>query len=163
MRNKVSVAFCIIGGILMIIASVVGNALAYRMLVDFAVQSFPAYKTYLMIFLTICIYVALGGGISVIVGTILTFKMLKIGKWIIGLGAGMGLIGFISWLVTGIIAGTITALNQENYAVAVIAGGIGLPFYVGNIYGSANAAKKWNLGVRKEVRNKIYVTLDFSF
>ncbi len=72
--------------------------------------------------------------------------------------------GVTAFLINALfIAGTITALNQENYAVAVIAGGIGLPFYVGNIYGSANAAKKWNLGVRKEVHNKIYVTLDFSF
>jgi hypothetical protein len=108
MRNKVSVAFCIIGGILMVIASVVGNAVAYRLIVDFASQNFPEYRTYLLIFLGICIFIALGGGISVIIGAILTFKMLKLGKWIVGLGAGMGLIGFISWLVTGIIAGSIT-------------------------------------------------------
>jgi hypothetical protein len=42
-------------------------------------------------------------------------------------------------------------------------GGIGLPFYVGNIYGSANAATKWNIGVRKELREKIAVSLDYRF
>lgn len=72
--------------------------------------------------------------------------------------------GVTAFLINALfIAGTMTALNQENYAVAAIVGGIGLPFYLGNIYGSANAAKKWNVGVKKEIRNKIFVTLDFTF
>ena len=72
--------------------------------------------------------------------------------------------GVTAFLVNALfITGTVTALNQENYAVAAIVGGIGLPFYLGNIYGSANAAKKWTVSVKKEVRNKIFVTLDFTF
>jgi TolA-binding protein len=61
------------------------------------------------------------------------------------------------------IAGTVTAIYGENYPVAGIVGGIGVPFYVGNIYGSANAAKKWNLGVKRDLRNKVVLTLDFHF
>jgi len=72
--------------------------------------------------------------------------------------------GLTAFLINALfIAGSLTAVHQENYAVAGIAGGLGLPFYVGNIYGSANAAKKWNLSVRKEVRRKIYQALDFIF
>ena len=72
--------------------------------------------------------------------------------------------GATAFLINALfIAGTVTALNQENYAVAAIVGGIGLPFYLGNIYGSANAAKKWNLSVKEEFRNKIFVTLDLTF
>ncbi|GEM_PF-6383204 len=56
-----------------------------------------------------------------------------------------------------------SAVYNENYAVAAIVGGIGLPFYLGNIYGSANAAKKWNIAVRNELRNRISVTLDYGF
>ena len=68
--------------------------------------------------------------------------------------------GITAFLINGLfIAGTVAAINQENYAVAGIVGGIGVPFYLGNIYGSANAAKKWNLGVRNEVIRKIYSTL----
>jgi len=68
--------------------------------------------------------------------------------------------GITAFLINGLfIAGTVTAINQENYAVAGIVGGIGVPFYLGNIYGSANAAKKWNLGVRNEVTQKIHSTL----
>lgn len=72
--------------------------------------------------------------------------------------------GITAFLInTLFIAGTITALHQENYAVAAIVGGIGLPFYLGNIYGSANAANKWNVSMKNEVRNKIFVTLEFDF
>ena len=68
--------------------------------------------------------------------------------------------GITAFLINGLfIAGTITAIHQENYAVAGIVGGVGLPFYLGNIYGSANAAKKWNLGVRNEITRKIHSTL----
>jgi hypothetical protein len=108
MQNKGAIIACIIGGILMLIASIVGNALAYRMIVDYASKQYPAYKAYLEIFLLICIIIAGAGGVSVIAGSIITFKIIPIGKWIIGLGAGMGLLGFIMWLVTGIIAGSIT-------------------------------------------------------
>lgn len=72
--------------------------------------------------------------------------------------------GITAFLINALaIAGTVTAVYQENYAVAGIVGGIGLPFYFGNIYGSANAARKWNLAVRKELRNKIQVTLSYDF
>jgi outer membrane protein assembly factor BamD (BamD/ComL family) len=72
--------------------------------------------------------------------------------------------GITAFLINGLaIAGTVTAISQENYAVAAIVGGIGLPFYFGNIYGSANAAKKWNIAVRKDLRNKLYVTLNYDF
>jgi TM2 domain-containing membrane protein YozV len=68
--------------------------------------------------------------------------------------------GITAFLINGLfIAGTVAAINQENYAVAGIVGGIGVPFYLGNIYGSANAAKKWNHGVRNEVIQKIHSTL----
>jgi len=72
--------------------------------------------------------------------------------------------GITAFLINGLaIAGTVTAIYQENYAVAAIVGGIGLPFYFGNIYGSANAAKKWNIAVGKDLRNRIRMTLNYDF
>ncbi len=113
MKNKGSITACIIGGILMFIASVVGTATTYVLIVSEATKQFPQYKTQLELFLWICIYIAMGGGISVIVGSIIAVKVIPIGKWIIGLGAGMGLIGFLSWLITGIYTGTITGTVIE--------------------------------------------------
>jgi outer membrane protein assembly factor BamD (BamD/ComL family)/TM2 domain-containing membrane protein YozV len=72
--------------------------------------------------------------------------------------------GITSLFLNGLfIAGTVVAVKQENYAVAGIAGLIGMPFYLGNIYGAANAATKWNLAVRRDLQGKIAVTLDYRF
>jgi outer membrane protein assembly factor BamD (BamD/ComL family) len=72
--------------------------------------------------------------------------------------------GITAFIINGLfIAGTIVAISGENYAVAAIVGGVGVPFYLGNIYGSANAAKRWNLAVKRELRNKVFLTLDFNF
>jgi TM2 domain-containing membrane protein YozV len=72
--------------------------------------------------------------------------------------------GATALLLNGLfIAGTVVALQQENYAVAGVVGVIGLPFYIGNIYGAANAATKWNVAVRKALRDKLAITLDYRF
>ncbi len=72
--------------------------------------------------------------------------------------------GVTSFLLNGLfIAGTVVAAKQENYAVAGAVGVVGLPFYVGNIYGAANAATKWNLGVRKDLQGKLAVILNYQF
>jgi tetratricopeptide (TPR) repeat protein len=72
--------------------------------------------------------------------------------------------GATALLLNGLfIAGTVVAIQQENYALAGVVGVIGLPFYAGNIYGAANAATKWNLGVRKGLRDRLAVTLDVRF
>ena len=70
----------------------------------------------------------------------------------------------MSLLVNGaFIAGAWTAFAQELYAVGVLAGGVGVPFYIGNIYGSALAVKKWNRAVKQEARERVYAALDFVF
>lgn len=72
--------------------------------------------------------------------------------------------GATSLLLNGLfIAGAVVAVRQENYAVAGVVGIIGLPFYVGNIYGAANAAQKWNITVRKELRGKVALVLEYQF
>ena len=72
--------------------------------------------------------------------------------------------GLMSLLVNGLfIAGTVAAVDDENYAVAAIVGGVGLPFYLGNIYAAANAANKWNLSIRKDLHNNMAITLDYRY
>ncbi len=68
--------------------------------------------------------------------------------------------GITAFVINGLfVAGTLTAVHQANYAVAGIVGGVGTPFYLGNIYGSANAAKKWNLTARKEIIQQVHQIL----
>lgn len=72
--------------------------------------------------------------------------------------------GLTSFFLNGLfIAGTVVAIRQENYAVAGVVGAIGLPFYIGNIYGAANAATKWNVRVSKELRGSFALTVDSPF
>lgn len=72
--------------------------------------------------------------------------------------------GLAALLVNGLfIAGTAVAIDQKNYATAAVVGGIGLPFYLGNIYGAANAANKWNLGLARDLRDRLAVTLDYRY
>lgn len=72
--------------------------------------------------------------------------------------------GLMAFVVNGLfIAGTVAAIDRENYALAAIVGGVGLPFYVGNIYGAANAARKWNLSLTRQLRNDLSMTLNFHY
>ena len=70
----------------------------------------------------------------------------------------------MAFLVNGLfITGTIVALDAENYALAAIAGGVGLPFYIGNIYGAANTARKWNLSLKKNMHDNMSISLHFDY
>lgn len=70
----------------------------------------------------------------------------------------------MSFVVNGaFIAGAWTAFAQELYAVGAVVGGVGVPFYIGNIYGSALAVKKSNRAAKQEVQDRIYGTLHFIF
>lgn len=72
--------------------------------------------------------------------------------------------GLMAFVVNGLfIAGTIAAIDDENYALAGIVGGIGLPFYVGNIYGAANAARKWNLSLSQSLRDNLALSLSYHY
>jgi TolA-binding protein len=84
-------------------------------------------------------------------------------------GAGYAYAGdygtaFMSFLVNGaFIAGAWAAFAKELYTVGAVVGGVGVPFYIGNIYGSALAVKKSNRAVKQEVQDRIYGTLRFVF
>ena len=72
--------------------------------------------------------------------------------------------GLMAFLVNSLfIAGTVAAIDDENYALAGIVGGIGLPFYLGNVYGATKAARKWNLSLTNQLRNDLTMTLNFQF
>ncbi|MHB8836857.1 MAG: tetratricopeptide repeat protein [Candidatus Methylomirabilia bacterium] len=61
------------------------------------------------------------------------------------------------------VAAEVLSLKEENYPLAAVVGVIGLPFYLGNIYGSARAAEKWNVGVRRETQGRLSLVLDVRF
>ena len=72
--------------------------------------------------------------------------------------------GITAFIINGLAAaGVATGVHQENLAVSGIVAGVGLPFYFGNIYGSANAAEKWNAAAKEKHLDKIRNTLGFDF
>jgi tetratricopeptide (TPR) repeat protein len=72
--------------------------------------------------------------------------------------------GLMAFVVNGLfIAGTIASLDDENYALAAIVGGVGFPFYVGNIYGAANATRKWNLSLSRKLRDDLSISLNYHY
>lgn len=72
--------------------------------------------------------------------------------------------GLMSLGVNGaFIAATWSAFANGLEAVGLLAGGVGLPFYIGNIYGSALAARKWNQAVKGQARVPVFTALDFVF
>ena len=72
--------------------------------------------------------------------------------------------GLAAFLVNGLfIAGTVVALEDENYPAAALLGAAGLPFYLGNIYGASEAARKWNLSLASDLRADLALKLDYRY
>ncbi|MFX1316152.1 MAG: hypothetical protein ACFE9T_09835 [Promethearchaeota archaeon] len=109
MKNISWILLCIIGGILMIISSIVGSIAFFETLfslIEADVGEDVAKIVSLVV--QILAYIAMGGGISVIIGAlIVAMDHYRLGKFIIGIGAGMGLISLIIFFISGIAEGTI--------------------------------------------------------
>ena len=102
------ILICIVGGILMFIGNFSGLQLFHLIIGLYFEYSVPYVRSVigpiptiaLTIFLTVVFYIMAGGGISVIVGAILILIHLhKLGKLIITLGTGTGLIGISIFLL----------------------------------------------------------------
>jgi len=109
LENKKWMILCGIGGILMILGSTVGDVSFFATIFAIINDANPALAPILGLILRVFNYIALGGGISVIIGTIIiALNHYGIGKFIISLGAGMGLIGLVVYMITGIYVGTLS-------------------------------------------------------
>jgi len=96
----------------MLLGCLIGSASFFAMVFDILSKTLGAQVAYaLSIILLIFTIIAIGGGISVIIGAlIVSGDKYRLGKFIIGLGAGLGLIGLIIMLITSILAGTTLAI-----------------------------------------------------
>lgn len=120
--EKKWVLLCILGGILMIISSAVGSVSFFALVFGIASDLLgEEVALALSIVLTIFAIIAALGGVAVIIGVILvTRDKIGLGKFIIGLGAGMGLIGLIIFIISSFMAGVLAIIY------ALINGGYGL-------------------------------------
>ncbi|MFX1375772.1 MAG: hypothetical protein ACFFA0_08175 [Promethearchaeota archaeon] len=109
MENRKWIILCIIGGILMIISSVIGSITFFETLFSL-IEADVGEDVAKIVSLVMQIlgYVAMGGGISAIIGAlIVALDHYRLGKFVISLGAGMGLISLIIVFITGIFEGSI--------------------------------------------------------
>lgn len=144
MENKKWMILCVIGGILMIISSTVGGISFFVRISGILTDIEPQLAPILNIILQIFNYIALGGGVSVIIGTVIVaLDHYGIGKFIIGLGAGMGLIGLILHIIMGIIGGTLTnELMTIVLNLISLTGGFGFVGIILTIFGRFKLKKE---------------------
>ncbi|MHA1964927.1 MAG: hypothetical protein ACW97G_10125 [Candidatus Thorarchaeota archaeon] len=113
MKNGLAVALALIGGFLLLQVSWVGSIGFIGDIAAYAALYFPAATEIITLVLTILLYIASLGGLAVIIGGILiAMERISTGKFVIGLGAGIGLFGLIIMLVEAYLAGGIAALTE---------------------------------------------------
>lgn len=106
-RNKAAMGVAIVAGLLLLIEGVSGFA-TWTTIKEFVTNNVTDNEIVLYIFV-ILIFIASLGGIAVIIGGLLIGKNRVItGKFIIALGAGLGLIGLIVSIIIGITEGSFT-------------------------------------------------------
>jgi hypothetical protein len=113
LKNGLSVTLAIIGGILLFQVGWIGSIGFIADVAAYAALYFPTVAEVVTLILTILLYIASLGGIAVIIGGILiAVDQIRIGKFVIGLGAGIGLVGLIIMLVEAYLAGGVAALTD---------------------------------------------------
>jgi hypothetical protein len=106
--GKIRFAFvlALVGGILMILAGLTGSIGILGTAFTELQAQFPQYADLIGWVLLILTFVSSLGGIAVIIGGFLVLGgRLTTGKLIIGLGAGIGLIGVLIGLISGLAQG----------------------------------------------------------
>ena len=105
------ILICIIGGILLIISSTVRSYAFFERIFDLIAEDVgPVVAEIVSLVIQILGYISMVGGIIVIIGAlIVAMNHYILGKLIIALGAGMGLISLIIFFIASIIEGTIYA------------------------------------------------------
>jgi hypothetical protein len=122
MRNQTPFALSLIGGLLLIGANYTGgiNTIALIYILVHSIAALAPVYLIIDILLFILLIIAWSGGVAVILGGfLLTTSQIRLGKLIIGIAAGFGLISFILgiiWVVmtfgwVGLLALTWLILN----------------------------------------------------
>jgi hypothetical protein len=105
MQNQKAFFFCLIGGVLLIIANAIASLGLYDTIINLAISYFPEVSELMGMVLNVLLYIVGLGGIAVIIGAFLLLAgRAGLGKFIIGIAAGMSFIGLIITLIQIIMA-----------------------------------------------------------
>ena len=108
MEHKKWVILCMIGGVLMLLSSVVGRVGFLGTLLELLAGVVNTeIQRIIETILNIFTYIAAGGGISAIIGALIAgFSSDFVGRLIVSIGIGASLISLIILLITSIFGGT---------------------------------------------------------
>jgi hypothetical protein len=111
--RKIAAIFAYIGGTLLLIAGATGSTGIIGTIIEYLIENLGGVTADLLsLILQALNFVADIGGISVIIGgSFIINQRTRIGKFIIGIGAGMGLIGFLIILASAFLHGWVNAIN----------------------------------------------------
>jgi hypothetical protein len=111
--RKFAATLAYAGGALLLLAGATGSTGIIGAIVEYLVENLDgATADLLSVVLYALNFVAGLGGVSVIIGGwLVNKKRVRTGKFVIGLGSGMGLIGFMIILASAFLNGWVNAIN----------------------------------------------------
>jgi len=117
-KNSQSMIIAIIAGILLLIAGISGVA-TWEIIKNFVTTKIIPDNSIVQIVFAFLIFIASLGGIAVIIGGLLIGKnKIVVGKFLIALGAGIGLIGLIFSIIVAYSQGNLTV--SSFFSVGVV-------------------------------------------
>ena len=110
--SKLVALLAYVGGVLLLVAGATGSAGIVGTVIEYLIAHLGgATADFLSIVLQVLNFVADLGGVAVIIGgSFILTERKQIGRFIIGLGAGMGLIGFLLILASAFLHGWVNAI-----------------------------------------------------
>ncbi|NHJ12943.1 MAG: hypothetical protein EAX95_04665 [Candidatus Thorarchaeota archaeon] len=115
-----------IGGILLISVSAIGSLGFWETIISYIASTFPESAEIMTLLFGVLMYIAGLGGVGVIIGgVLLTTDRVGTGKFVIGISAGLGLIGLIIYLVQLYMTGGIELVLDVVSLLSQSAGWIG--------------------------------------
>jgi len=112
-RRNIAALFAYVGGTLLLIAGAIGSTGIIGTIIEYIIENLggPTADVLSLILQALNLVADLGGASVIIGGSFIINQRIRIGKFLIGLGAGMGLIGFMIILASAFIQGWVNAIN----------------------------------------------------
>ncbi len=98
-RRRVQAVLGVAGGIILFVLGASGSISFYERIISLVIQYgiiSSEYKDAALKILEVLGYLAMGGGLTVIIGALLIPKVRRLGNWLIGIGAGVSLMSFLT-------------------------------------------------------------------
>jgi len=111
--SKVAALMAYIGGTLLLLAGATGSVGIVGTIIEYMIENLGGTTAnFLSMVLQVLNFVADLGGVAVIIGgSFVLTERKRTGRFIIGLGAGMGLIGFLLILASALLHGWASAID----------------------------------------------------